>query len=123
VSAPNLRESYIPPTTITTPNVAMHDTWDDADLDPITYEILRHSLRMANEESGQVIIRTSGSPVVVHGRDFNTALLTHTGEYVFYGPYTVTHAGSIELAVKWVLEHRSDSPGIGPGDMWMTNDP
>ena len=56
-------------------------------------------------------------------RDFQTSVLTEDGELVFLGPNLQYFSNSHSLTVKWTLEHRSDNPGIGPGDVFLVNDP
>ncbi len=95
----------------------------EADLDPITFEVVRHALWNINIEHGEAIIRVSGSPQAVFSHDFNPAMLTATGEYIFTGPYIQVHAGVLDGVVKWTLENRVANPGIEDGDMFLSNDP
>jgi N-methylhydantoinase B len=94
-----------------------------AEVDPTTFEVLRHALWNLNMEHGNAIIRTSGSPVVVYAHDFNPVILDETGDYVFFGPWLQYLVAATAPAVKWILEHRHPRPGIEPGCMFMTNDP
>ena len=93
------------------------------DIDPITYEVLRHRLWTINEEHGKTLENVSGSPVAYFGQDFNPTLMTEDGEVVFNGPYVQLFSPVAELQVKWILENRSDNPGIEPGDVFISNDP
>jgi N-methylhydantoinase B len=95
----------------------------DQDVDPTTYEVVRHRLLMINDEVSSTVYSTSGSPVVAHGRDFNSGLLTGRGEYVYFGQYVQIHAGFMDLGVRFVLERMLDSPGANPGDAFIMNDP
>jgi N-methylhydantoinase B len=95
----------------------------EPDLDPITFEVVRHALWNINIEHGEAIIRVSGSPQAVFSHDFNPAMLTATGEYIFTGPYIQVHAGVLDGVVKWTLENRVANPGIDDGDMFLSNDP
>ena len=61
--------------------------------------------------------------VVVYGYDFNTSLQTEDGEGVVFGPGNLMFAGCADLVVKWTLEHRSWNTGIGPGDVFIQDDP
>jgi N-methylhydantoinase B len=56
-------------------------------VDPITFEVIRHSLWNINEEHGATIQRLSGSPVAMYALDLNPSILTEDGEFVFFGPY------------------------------------
>jgi len=42
---------------------------------------------------------------------------------VFLGPYLQYFSNAQSLTIKWILENRSAEPGIGPGDMFLSNDP
>lgn len=82
--------------------------------DAVVHEIVRHRLLMLNEESANTIMTSSGSPVVVFGRDFNSAVLSAQGEYVFFGRNIEIHAGVIDLLVK-ELRPRHRGPHGDPG--------
>jgi N-methylhydantoinase A/oxoprolinase/acetone carboxylase beta subunit/N-methylhydantoinase B/oxoprolinase/acetone carboxylase alpha subunit len=115
--------SYIPPDVLDIhPSLVLHEDADE-DIDPVTYEVLRHALWNINIEHGQSIIRTSGSPICAYGHDFNPAILDEHAGFVFFGKYNLYLAISSALTVKWMLEHRAESPGIHDGDVFLTNDP
>jgi N-methylhydantoinase A len=115
--------SYVPPAELTIhPSLQLHEEADET-IDPVTYEVLRHALWNINEEHGQSIIRTSGSPICAYGHDFNPTILDERAGFVFFGKYNLYLAISSALTVKWMLEQRSESPGIHEGDVFLTNDP
>jgi N-methylhydantoinase B len=91
--------------------------------DPVVYEIVRHRLLMLNEENANAVITLSGSPVVVYGRDFNCAIMTPDGEYVFFGRNIKIHAGVMDLIVADVLRGSEYGAGVHDGDMFLCNDP
>jgi N-methylhydantoinase B len=118
-----VRLPYIPgPTLDISPDLELH-TEGVTDLDPIDFEVIRHSLWQANQEHGATIARLSGSPITKYTMDFNPAILTEDAEFVFFGPYLQWFSGMIDVSVKWTLENRSDNPGIHEGDMFLMNDP
>ena len=92
-------------------------------LDPISFEVIRHALWHVNEEHGATIQRVSGSPVAMYALDLNPSILTEDGEFVYFGPYMQYMSGVTDTQVKWILENRSDNPGIRDGDMFLANDP
>ena len=94
-----------------------------SDLDPITFEVIKHRLWNLNIEHGEAIMRASGSPICVFGHDFNPCILTADAEYVFYGPYIQFLSSAADLTAKWIMEHRRENPGINEGDMFLSNDP
>jgi N-methylhydantoinase B len=103
------------------PRLKLHDE-ADTEVDAVTFEVIRYNLWNTNIEHGQTMVNVSGSPVAAFAHDFNPTILTHDGEYVFYGPYIQFLSSSLDLTVKWILENRSWSPGIAEGDVWISND-
>ena len=92
-------------------------------IDPITYEVIRHALWHVNEEHGATIQRVSGSPIAMYALDLNPSILTEDGEFIYFGPFMQYMSGVTDTQVKWTLEYRSDNPGIRDGDMFLANDP
>lgn len=118
-----IKEGYIPGENLhISPKLKLHQEWTN-DIDPITYEVIRHNLWNINEEHGATIQRISGSPVAIYAFDLNPTILTEDGEFVFFGPYMQYMSGVADTQVKWILENRSDNPGINDGDMFIANDP
>jgi N-methylhydantoinase B len=93
------------------------------DVDPVTFEVIRYSLMNINVEHGQTIQRLAVSPVTMITRDFQPSILTESGDLVFLGPYLQYFSNAQALTIKWILENRSEDPGIEPGDMFVSNDP
>lgn len=92
-------------------------------VDPITYEVIRHALWVINQEHGMTVAKISGSPVVCFMHDLNPNIMTEDGEFVFLGPYVQFLNGASDSAVRWTLENLSKNPGIDDGDIFLTNDP
>src|SRR6266545_2654754 len=114
---------YVPPKKLSiSPKLKLHRK-SAKSIDPITYEVIRHSLWHVNEEHGATIQRLSGSPVAMYALDLNPSILTEDGEFVYFGPYMQYMSGVTDTQVKWTLEYRSDNPGIRDGDMFLANDP
>jgi len=114
---------YVPPKQLSiSPRLKLHKS-ASREIDPITYEVVRHSLWHVNEEHGATIQRLSGSPVAMYALDLNPSILTEDGEFVYFGPYMQYMSGVTDTQVKWTLEYRSDNPGIRDGDMFLANDP
>jgi N-methylhydantoinase B len=93
-----------------------------ADVDPITYEVISTKLWNINEEHAETIKRASGSPVVAFHDDFNTCIMTETGDPFLFAPYIQYFSGNAEFIIKYTLENRSANPKIEPGDMFVHND-
>lgn len=93
------------------------------DVDPITFEIIRHKLEAINEEQAIALRAVSSSPIVTEASDFNNALYTAGGEIASMGPQVVFHSGAMPIVLRHVIEDCSENPGIGEGDMFVVNDP
>jgi N-methylhydantoinase B len=59
----------------------------------------------------------------MYALDLNPTIMTEDAEFVYVGPYMQYMSGVADTQVKWVLEYRSDNPGISDGDMFLANDP
>jgi N-methylhydantoinase B len=117
------RTGYVPPKQLRiSPKLKLHRK-AKRDLDPVTFEVVRHALWNVNEEHGATIQRLSGSPVAMYALDLNPSILTEDAEFVYFGPYMQYMSGVTDTQVKWTLENRSDNPGIRDGDMFLANDP
>ncbi|MTD55467.1 hydantoinase B/oxoprolinase family protein [Amycolatopsis pithecellobii] len=106
-------------------HVRLHDV-AEADLavvDPLTYEVVRHRLESITHEMGEAIKRMSGSVIVTDCNDFNFVIMDEIGDEVEIGLYNTALCAAMDMAVKWTLENRAANPGIGPGDMFLCNDP
>jgi N-methylhydantoinase B len=114
---------YVPPKQLRiSDKLKLHQRWDK-NVDPVTYEVIRHNLWQINEEHGATIQRLSGSPVAMYALDLNPSILTEDAEFVYFGPYMQYMSGVTDTQVKWTMEFRSDNPGINEGDMFIANDP
>ena len=114
---------YVPPKELgISPKLKLH-RHAQTEIDPVTYEVIRHALWNINEEHGATIQRISGSPIAMYALDLNPSILTEDAEFVFFGPYMQYMSGVTDTQVKWILEYRSDNPGIREGDMFLANDP
>jgi N-methylhydantoinase B len=116
-----VNRAYIPAPTLRVPESLKLHTEGATDIDPITFEVIRHSLWNANEEHGSIIANLSVSPISLETRDFQTAIISESGEILFFGPYLQYLAGFMDMVVKFIIERRGED--IRPGDMWLVNDP
>lgn len=119
------QRGYVPPEKLTIdPSLVLHDEAVPLDgLNPIDFEIIRYQLWSINQEHGETISKISGSPITKYTMDFNPTLLTEDAENVYFGPYVQWFSGMADIVVKWIMENRSDNPGIHEGDMFLSNDP
>ena len=114
---------YVPPKHLRiSPKLKLHRDAAD-EVDPVTFEVIRHNLWNVNEEHGATIQRISGSPIAIYALDLNPSILTEDAEFIFFGPYMQYMSGVTDTQVRWILENRSDNPGVRAGDMFLANDP
>ena len=94
-----------------------------AELDPLSYEVIRHRLWSITDMMGESLKRMSGSLAVTDSNDFDIAIADPYGETVQVGPYNTQLVASIGFGIQWILANRASNPGIGEGDMFLCNDP
>lgn len=107
------------------PSLKLHEI-DPVELDRIdalTYEVIRHRIWSVTDEMGQMLRRMSGSPEVTEANDYGFAISDEFGQEVQVGLFNTGIVASMDLAIYWILQNRSENPGIEPGDMFLTNDP
>jgi N-methylhydantoinase B len=93
-----------------------------AELDAITFEVIRHRLWAINDDQARMAARLSGSPIIFEGYDFNAALVTADGRSLYTGVYILHHGATIDEFVRHVLDDWAPED-IHEGDMFFTNDP
>jgi N-methylhydantoinase B len=103
------------------PRVDLHTDVDE-ELDPITFEVIRHRLWTTNLAHGETVTRVSGSPVF-QSLDFNMCILSEVGEYVMNAPFIQFLNAGAGLGVHFILERYGADPGIRDGDVFVGNDP
>lgn len=103
-------------------SIATHGsaTESDAQLDPVTYEVIRHRLASINEEACTTMVHVSGSPVV-HASDFNFAIYTPEGDMATVGLLYMIPVGTMSVLVKLIMERFGDT--VAEGDIFFCNDP
>ena len=91
-------------------------------LDPITVELIQTRLTSIVREMRTVIIRTAYSHMIIEGHDFSSAVLTPAGELVAASQIEQpTHISALSWSAREVLARYRDD--IGPGDLYLHNDP
>jgi N-methylhydantoinase B len=88
-------------------------------VDPVTFEVIRHKLWSINEEGSATMIHVSGSPVV-HATDYNFGLYTADGEMAVIGVYLLVPVYTGSMAIREFLSRFDD---IAEGDVFIINDP
>jgi N-methylhydantoinase B len=90
-------------------------------MDDVTFEIMRHRLWEINNGIGVLAARMAASPAVYETGDYNTGILTAEGKGLFSGVGVIRMATALDLVVQSVRDLFGDD--IGPGDVFLTNDP
>lgn len=90
------------------------------DIDPITYEVVKHRLWQINDEQGTTIRTVSSSPIVTEVNDFNVGLFTAEGQLVSAGPYVLFHITTMDEMISNI---REKATAVRPGDVFLCNDP
>ncbi len=93
------------------------------EVDPVTFEVIRHRLLAITDEQAGTLAAISGSPLVTEANDFNVGLYTNDGAAVAMGRTVLFMASSIAQIVGYVIEDCAEDPGIAPGDLFVVNHP
>ena len=94
-----------------------------AGVDPVTFEVIRHRLRAITDEQAARVRTVSGSKHVTEMSDYNVGLYLADGSVACMGRTMLFHAASMASMVGHVITDCSENPGIGPGDMFVVNNP
>jgi N-methylhydantoinase B len=89
--------------------------------DPFTLEIIKGSLLAIGDEMFVALQRTSKSPIIYEVLDYAVGLTDAQGQLITQGNGVTSFLGTLNAAVREVLEKYRDN--IKPGDLFMTNDP
>jgi N-methylhydantoinase B len=90
------------------------------EVDPITFEVIKHRLWQINDEQSIAIRTISSSPIVVEGNDFNVGLFSDDGQVTTAGIGSLVHVGTIGDALRSIMHGATH---IRDGDIFLTNDP
>jgi N-methylhydantoinase B len=93
------------------------------EVDPVTFEVIRHRLLAITDEQAATLAAISGSPLVTDANDFNVGLYQRDGSAVAMGRTVLFMASSIAQIVGYVIQDCQEDPGIGPGDVFVVNHP
>ncbi|MGH2935813.1 MAG: hydantoinase B/oxoprolinase family protein [Gaiellaceae bacterium] len=89
-------------------------------VDPFTLEIVEGSLVAIGDEMFAVLGRAAMSAIIYEVFDAGTAITDAEGKLVSSGAGIPSFVGVLDKAVRRILELNDD---IGPGDVFVTNDP
>jgi N-methylhydantoinase B len=92
------------------------------EVDPVTFEIIRHKLNQVMDETIIALENVSGSPITNEGHDLMASLYKSDGGLMVGGVGFLHHLTSAAQAVKHVIANFSEDPGIGEDDVYFFND-
>lgn len=98
-------------------------TQQRTDVDPVTFEVIRHRLRAITDEQAARVMTVSGSAHVTEMSDYNVGLYLPDGSAACMGRTILFHAASMAAMVRHVIADCRNNPGINPGDMFIVNNP
>ncbi|MFQ5426538.1 MAG: hydantoinase B/oxoprolinase family protein, partial [Gaiellales bacterium] len=93
-----------------------------SDVDPVTFEIVRHKLLNVMDEAIIALENVSGSPITNEGHDLMVSLYEADGGLMVGGVGFLHHLTSAAQAVKHVIATFADDPGIHEDDVFFFND-
>lgn len=91
-------------------------------VDPVTFQIIRHKLNQVIEEAIIALENVSGSPITNEGHDLMVSLYKADGGLMVGGVGFLHHLTSASQAVKHIIAHYSEDPGIYEDDIYIFND-
>jgi N-methylhydantoinase B len=91
--------------------------------DPVTLEIIESSLQAISDEMFGVMRKTAMSAIIYEVLDLGTCITDADGNLATAGAGIPAFVGTLDKAVKRLLELHSGEGAIAPGDVFATNDP
>jgi len=91
-------------------------------VDPVTFQIIRHKLVQVIEEATIALENVSGSPITNEGHDMMVSLYKADGSLMVGGVGFLHHLTSASQAVKHIVQNFSEDPGIFEDDIYILND-
>jgi len=92
-----------------------------AEIDPITFAVVKCALDSIVDEMAYTVMRTARSPIVRDVLDYSTTLCDAEGQIVAQAKTVALHLGAVPDAIEAVLKtYRGD---FEPGDVVILNDP
>jgi N-methylhydantoinase B len=98
-------------------------TRPDETVDPITTEIIRHSLNSAANQMKRALIRTAYSPVIYDVYDFAAAIYDSELRLLAQAPSLPLFMGTLNFCIEAAVEAVGGIERLGPGDILLYNVP
>ena len=88
--------------------------------DPARLEIFNNHFAAIAEQMGITLRKTARSVNVKERLDFSCAIFDPRGQLVVNAPHIPVHLGAMAETIRRIM---ADNPDMGPGDVFVTNDP
>ena len=93
----------------------------EAQIDPITREVLQNALASAADEMAVALYRTAYSTIVRDCLDYATSLCDANGDMIAQGVTIPLHLGTVPYAMEALFEKFGED--MDSGDIYIMNDP
>jgi N-methylhydantoinase B len=94
-----------------------------ADADPVTTEVIRHSLNSAANQMKRALVRTAFSPVIYEVLDFAVAIYDRRVRLLAQAPSLPFFMGTMSFCVEAAVEAVGGEQELFPGDVILYNYP
>lgn len=94
-----------------------------ADIDPVTTEVVRHSLNSAANHMKRTLVRTAFSPVIYEVLDFASAIYDPHLRLLAQAPSLPLFMGTMNFCVDAAVKCAGGVDSIEPGDILLHTDP
>lgn len=95
----------------------------DTQADPVTTEVIRHSLYSAANQMKQALVRTAFSPIIYEVLDFAVAIYDRNVRLLAQAPSLPLFMGTLNFCVERAVERVGGESELKPGDVIMYNEP
>jgi N-methylhydantoinase B len=93
------------------------------DVDPVTTEVVRHSLNSAANQMKRALIRTAFSPIIYEVLDFAVAIYDRQMRLLAQAPSLPLFMGTMNFCVEEAVKAVGGESALEPGDIIMYNYP
>ena len=102
-------------------DIEVHASPLKANIDPITFEVIRNALASIADEMALIVMRSAVSPVVRDTMDYSTAVCDRNGQMIAQGLTLAVQLGAFPDIMRIITAEHAE--GIRDGDVFIANDP
>src|SRR5437867_13032875 len=86
VAFDGVRSGYVPPAKLRISEKLKLHKKRKKEIDPVTFEVVRHAVWNVNEEPGATTQRLTGAPVAIYALDLSPSIRTDAAEFACFAP-------------------------------------